>query len=581
MKKKLLYSLILLCSYFSYGQLSCPTLTSPIDGQTNVAVDATITWNAIVGAPGYLISIGTTPGGTEIINNLNVGNATSFTPPLGLPENEDIYVTLTIFFFNSPDPDIVCPTEMFSTEDITTPPNCTTERFPLNMATNVNVGTAIGWNYATGATGYRISIGTTLGGTDIVNDEDVGNTLTYQPAADFDFDTEIFVTLIPYNDNGPTPNLCPQYSFTTGSMATLPGCTEMLSPIDGAINVDLSPLLEWRAVPGATGYRVTVGTTPFNANVIDNLSFPENSTRVVEFEPNLTFFITIVPFNDAGEAIGCQQESFSTILGCGPFFDSITNELVDLKPVINFPDTISFCRNETPMMVSSMDTAEGVRWYQLDQNDNETLLSTDSEIMLSEEGRYKYEAFNTVSQAGITIECPNSKVFTVVSSEIATELSLNATGQNGSFNISVQNSGSGDYEYAIDQIDGAYQDSPNFNNVAAGFHTFYVRDKNGCGIAEIDFEQDLTLEGFPKFFTPNGDGVNDFWQVLPPIDGGEIQVDVIEIFDRFGALLVQIDPTSRGWDGRFNGRPLPSSDYWFKAYSLNNNEIQGHFSLKR
>ena len=94
-------------------------------------------------------------------------------------------------------------------------------------------------------------------------------------------------------------------------------------------------------------------------------------------------------------------------------------------------------------------------------------------------------------------------------------------------------------------------------------------------------EQDLTLEGFPKFFTPNGDGINDFWQYIPPASLGEVNLDTIHIFDRYGVLLAQIDPSSLGWDGNFNGQPLPSSDYWFKAISSDSQKLQGHFALKR
>lgn len=552
-----------------------------MDGDTNVPVDATITWNQITGAPGYRISIGTTLGGTDIVNEQSVGNATSFTPPLGLPEDVDIYVQITIFFFNTPDPDIVCTTETFRTEDVITPPNCTSERFPINNTTNVPVGTAIGWNYAPSATGYNISIGTSLGGTDIVDNEDVGNVLSYQPTMDLPFDTEVFVIIVPYNENGVAPLICPQYSFTTGAMATLPVCTQLVSPINGAINVDLSPVLEWVPVPEATGYRVTIGTTPFNANVIDNLNFTENSTRVIEFEPNLTFFITIIPYNSAGEAIGCTQQTFSTILGCGPYFDSITNQLVDLRPEINFPSMISFCENEAPFMVASEDTAEGFRWYKLDQFDNEELISTNAEVALTEIGRYRYEAYNTITQSGNTVECENSQIFEVVSSEVAQINSLDVTEGNGTINVSVQASGIGDYEYAVDTIDGPYQDSNSFMGLEPGFRTFYVRDKNGCGIAEITLEQDLTLEGFPKFFTPNGDGINDFWQFIPPINGAPIDIARIDIFNRHGAFIFQLSPTSRGWDGNFNGKPLPSSDYWFRAISLENKKIQGHFTLKR
>ncbi|TMM53259.1 T9SS type B sorting domain-containing protein [Maribacter algarum] len=579
MKKKLLFYLVLICSSISYGQLACPTLSSPMDGATNVPVDVTITWNGIVGAPGYLISIGTTPGGTDIVNERAVGNATSYQPPLGLPENTNIYVTITIFFFNAEN--IVCSTEMFRTEDVVQPPNCTTPRFPIDGSMNVNVATSIVWNYAPTATGYRISLGTTAGASDIVNNENIVGGLSYQPTMDLPVDTEIFVNLVPYNENG-SAAACSEYNFTTGGLVTIPGCTTLVNPANGAINVELSPVLEWVEVPEATGYRVTIGTTPFNGNVLSNVNFTENSTLVVEFEPNLTFFITVVPFNSAGEALGCEQQSFSTILGCGPYFDSISNELIDLRPEINFPDVLSFCENDIPFMVSSEDTAEGFRWYKVDQFDNETLISSEREVALNETGRYRYEAFNTATQSGSTIECDISKIFEVVSSEVAVIVDLTVTGQNGTIDVSVKvSSGIGDYEFSVDNIDGPYQDSANFQSLEPGIHTFYVRDKNGCGITEKTLEQDLTLDGFPKFFTPNGDGINDFWQFIPPIDTGQLEIGVISIFNRYGMFLRQIDPTSRGWDGNLNGKPLPASDYWFETISPKNKRIQGHFSLKR
>ncbi len=579
MKKILLIHIIIFCGYMGYSQLDCPRLLSPMNGDIDVAVDATISWNGIVGAPSYLISIGTTLGGTDIVNNQNVGNATSYQPPLGLPENTNIFVTITIFFFNAEN--IICATETFRTEDVTTPPACTTPRFPEAGATNVNSGTSISWNYAPTATGYRLSIGTTPGGTDILNNENIVGAPFYQPLVDLPLDDEIFVTIIPYNENGNASPSCEEYSFTTGALAMLPGCASLISPINGAINVPLSPLIEWTAVPEAVGYRVTIGTTPFNSNVLDNVTFTENRTVVVDFEPNLTFFIRIIPFNAAGEALGCTQQSFSTILGCGPYFNTTTGEFVDLKPEINIPDTVPFCINETQITVETEDTADGYRWFKLDQNDNETLLSSTDQVTLTEGGRYLYEAFNTISQSGSTIECVNSKTFNVTTSEVARNLSLKVTGQNGSIDIDVLHDGIGDYEYAIDDENGLYQASASFNNIDPGLHTFFVRDKNGCGTASIKFEQDISLEGFPKFFTPNGDGINDYWQIIPPPNNGEIQVRQIEIYNRYGNLIVQIDPSTRGWDGNFNGQPLPASDYWFKTISVKNKIIQGHFTLKR
>jgi gliding motility-associated-like protein len=556
---------------------TCPNLTAPLNGSTNVPVDTSISWNFVEGVTGYIISIGTTNGGTDIINQTQVGSATNFTPPLGLPDDTQIYVTITLFFFDQPN--ITCSSESFRTEDVTTVPACTILNNPIDGAINVNGSTNLGWNYATGATSYQLRIGTSSGSADIL-DQNVGNVLSYNPPADFPAGTQIFVTVIPNNDNGSATN-CSEESFTTGAMATLPSCTSMVSPANGAINVPLTPLLEWTNVPDATGYRVTIGNSPFTAEILNNVTFFSNSTFVINFEPNRTFFITIVPFNAAGDAIGCSQESFSTILGCGPYFDSVSGELISLNPEINFPDVISVCGTDESTTVTSTDTADGFYWYKKDSSGNETLISDTAQAMFTESGDYRYEAYNMITQSGNSIECPTSKDFRVEISETATITSVDISQNLGSLRVVINAEGIGEYEFAVNDSNGPYQDSNVFTAVPPGSVTVFVRDKNGCGITEKTVEQDLTVEGFPKFFTPNGDGVNDFWQFIPPLNTSNTNLDTIFIFDRYGSLLAQIDPNSQGWNGDFNGRPVPASDYWFRATTQDSKELKGHFALKR
>ena len=140
--------------------------------------------------------------------------------------------------------------------------------------------------------------------------------------------------------------------------------------------------------------------------------------------------------------------------------------------------------------------------------------------------------------------------------------------------------GYGNYEYRLDN--GPWQLDGTFTNVSAGFHEVSVRDLNGCGIST---ESVLVID-YPRFFTPNGDGYNDTWR----IDGLEQRPQAtIYIFDRYGKLLKQLNPLSQGWDGTFNGKPLPATDYWFSVtldviYGSEESNIKtftGHFSLKR
>ena len=85
---------------------------------------------------------------------------------------------------------------------------------------------------------------------------------------------------------------------------------------------------------------------------------------------------------------------------------------------------------------------------------------------------------------------------------------------------------------------------------------------------------------FPTFFTPNGDGYNDFWYIIGVNKNLSTNIN-IQIFDRYGKLLKQIDPLSQGWDGTFNGNQMPSSDYWYVIKLENGRNVKGHFSLKR
>ena len=568
--------MVLLLGITTYAQ-DCPNIIFPSNGASNVPLDATIDWETVDGVPSYNITLGTTPGGDDILSS-QFASGSSYTPPLGLPENTTIYVTITLFFFNQPN--ITCPSYSFTTEPLTAVPNCTTITNPPAMAVDINPNTNLSWNYIYGAEGYRLSLGTAPGGTDLLNDVDVGNTLTYNPSLELPPETIIYASVVPYNVLGSAMG-CTYQEFTTREASAIPDCATIIYPQNGETNIPLSPFLEWAAVPDATGYIVTIGTTPSGNDILDEGTFNTNSTPVVNFEPNKTFFITIIPFNDAGEAEGCSQTSFTTLLGCGPYLDFDTGEYVTINPEIDFPNTISTCENEGPLTITSTDEADGFRWYQIDEFDNETLISSEQEVIIPENGQYRYEAYNTVNQDGNTIECPSSKIFEVVSSEIPTIESIGAENFNGNLSLTVNVSGNGDYEYAIDNIDGPYSDNNNFENIEPGNHTIYVRDKNGCGIVEEEFVQDLTVEGFPNFFTPNGDNVNDYWQFIQPEAMGEVVLKSIRIFDRYGNFLKQISQNSLGWDGTVSGTPLPPSTYWFVAVDDSGQEIKGYFTLKR
>jgi gliding motility-associated-like protein len=105
-----------------------------------------------------------------------------------------------------------------------------------------------------------------------------------------------------------------------------------------------------------------------------------------------------------------------------------------------------------------------------------------------------------------------------------------------------------------------------------------VVDANGCS---SPLTRNILVINYPKFFTPNDDTFNDAWNIY----GLNEQLNSrIFIFDRYGKLLKQINPSGDGWDGTFNGQPLPADDYWFSVdYEENgkSSNFKAHFSLKR
>lgn len=135
--------------------------------------------------------------------------------------------------------------------------------------------------------------------------------------------------------------------------------------------------------------------------------------------------------------------------------------------------------------------------------------------------------------------------------------------------------GNGTLQYQLDE--GPFQYEPIFNNVSPGPHLITVIDTQGCTF----FTQTVFVIDYPKYFTPNQDGIQDTWHIA----GLENQLQAeIFIFDRQGKLIKQLAPAGEGWDGTYNGAQLPSTDYWFTVDYIENGaakQFKAHFSLIR
>ena len=134
----------------------------------------------------------------------------------------------------------------------------------------------------------------------------------------------------------------------------------------------------------------------------------------------------------------------------------------------------------------------------------------------------------------------------------------------------------GQNQYSINGSNGPFQNSNFFSPVESGKHEVYVKDINNCGFDS----QTIYVMGAPQFFTPNGDGYNDYWNIKG-IDNTLNSNAIIYIYDRYGKFIQQLKPLDQGWDGTYSGNQLPASDYWYTVKLEGGREAKGHFSLKR
>ena len=249
-------------------------------------------------------------------------------------------------------------------------------------------------------------------------------------------------------------------------------------------------------------------------------------------------------------------------------FTTIALQVFD-PPELSPNDSIFYCLNNYPApdtisagILNGQASNYSYQWF-LNGTD---LMQNAPQIQINEIGNY---SVIVIDQNG----CSASRTIEVLASNIPTIddiIIVDATTNN---TITVVVLGEGTYEYALDF--GSFQSSSTFTNVSAGAHTITVNDINGCG----SVSQDVSVLGFPKFFTPNGDGMNDVWKPIGV--NSDIKILQISIFDRYGKLIKQINSTNSGWDGTYNGLQLGSDDYWYRAVLPNGKEYLGHFSLVR
>ncbi|CAM1349581.1 T9SS type B sorting domain-containing protein [Tenacibaculum crassostreae] len=318
-----------------------------------------------------------------------------------------------------------------------------------------------------------------------------------------------------------------------------------------------------------SNFTVTFHETLTDAQTGDN---PLNENQYENTTTNQTIYVRV-------------QNKKTTCINDDLSFNIVINPLPDFT--VNTP--VIVCLGEQVRLEALNPAATYTyKWYK--NGDPTNVRSTDIFYDVAEAGDYYVVATTTNGtncerRRDIHVD-PSEKPTINTDDIVIVDDTNNSRLDNYSITIITENNnlGIGNYEFSlIDEYENQtpFQDEAVFENIKGGIYTIVIQDKNGC---QPNATIDVSVIEYPKFITPNGDGDNDTWRIKGA-NSNFFPSSSIYIFDRHGKVVGTFPIDGEGWNGIYNSKPLPSSDYWFKIQLVDRkgklHQHQGHFSLIR
>ncbi len=224
------------------------------------------------------------------------------------------------------------------------------------------------------------------------------------------------------------------------------------------------------------------------------------------------------------------------------------------KPNLGEDEVIEYCPEQAPIQLAVAEGYSSYTWSHSDENV--------SSVLVEEPGTYKVEVENEYG-------CKDEKTFVLqyLPFPFITEVDVEDE------NATIIGGGERPLYYSIDGGEN-WQTINEFYNLEAGIYYAQIKREEGCISEGFLF----IVLNIPNTFTPNGDGVNDTWNI-PYLEafGGAQMI----IYDRYGKKVY--DKTVEElfqWDGRYLGRPLPTTTYWYQIITPFQRNLQGWVFLK-
>jgi gliding motility-associated-like protein len=425
-----------------------------------------------------------------------------------------------------------------------------------------------------------------------------GVSVDYTPSADFNGTEVITYTVSDGTDTATgtltvtvTPVNDAPVAIADTATVSEDTATTSIEVIANDTDVDSGDILSLTSVSTSGTGIVSINSDGFSVDYTPSANF--NGTEVITYTVSDgtdtatgTLTVTVTPVNDAPVAIAdtatVSEDSATTSI------DVIANDTDEEEDTL----TLTLVNTSGTGTVSINSDGVSVDYTpSADFNGTEVITYTISDGTDTATGTLTVTV-TPVNDAPIAVEDTASVLENAIM--ISTDVISNDIDVDGDILLlsAISYSGLGTVIVNVDELSIDYTPAPNF--IGTEVINYSVTDGvlSSEGVLNINVitpeEIQITKPelNIPKFFTPNGDGINDTWNIKWN-NISNYKIIEVNIYNRYGKILKKLNSFDNGWDGTYNGKLMPPNDYWVAIKLVPMNETKriiietSNFSLIR
>ena len=282
-----------------------PTLTSPTNNATDIALDESLSWSAVTGADSYRVQVSELSDfSTTVLDQSGITGTTAILS--GLSNSTTYY--WRVLSHNAGGDSLWSSTWSFTTvPGIADAPVLSA---PSDLSTDVALDGSLEWNATTGADSYTVEIATDNTFNNLVDTQTGLTGITATPAGLLNNQT--YYWHVRSHNAGGDSAWSAAWSFTTvPAIADVPTLT---APINNATDIALDESLSWSAVTGADSYWVQVSELiDFSTTVLDQSGITGTIALLSGFSNSTTYYWRVLSHNAGGDSAWSAAWSFTTV----------------------------------------------------------------------------------------------------------------------------------------------------------------------------------------------------------------------------------------------------------------------------